>query len=103
MGPPRETSALLRTLYDVRSKVVHEGLSLAEMAQHRKYRRFFSKTDYTLLIAAAQSLVREVLQAFLVAMASGMSVNAVLHQLEENLLQRLEWSPPTSDVGKESM
>ena len=79
--PTKETFALLKKFYDLRSKIVHQGQTLDAPVQTG--RQSFPAAEF---VAEMHSLCREVLHTFVTRLATGESIDAVIETLNDAAL-----------------
>ena len=87
--PPHAVYRDLRDLYDVRSKIVHSGKALEELATDGDIRMGRGPSGLEGYVREVEQLVREVLLAYVERVASGTGVAAVNEMLDRELLTGL--------------
>jgi hypothetical protein len=92
---PERTAGFLRSLYEVRSMIVHEGLTLEELATHKSHKKLFSnKAPHHILASEARSCVRKVLKTLIYKLATGGSIRSITSELDSLILKSLTSATP---------
>jgi len=86
---PAGTAMHLRRLYDLRSKIVHDGLTLEEVAAHKDFGwlRGMGLDGYLMDV---ESLVRAILCQYVERVAGGVDVRTVNDRLDQSVLEGLK-------------
>ncbi|HEY7021196.1 MAG TPA: hypothetical protein VH349_08765 [Ktedonobacterales bacterium] len=87
--PPKKTKLMLETIYDIRSKIVHEGKLLSDVPS--RLRKAGVTADIPEFMRVCEDLVRDVLRTFVLQIASAnlsgsLSVTTFVDQLGEKVL-----------------
>lgn len=85
---PQETYELLASLYQIRSKIVHEGQTIQQM--HKTWSKIPGMSDPPHLVEACRSVARDILRAYSLQLGNGHNPQAVRKQLEKSVLEALE-------------
>lgn len=92
----RRVRDTIMTLYDARSKVVHEGASLYAIANEKRYKSIRSKfqasnpgTGITDMADRCEGVVREILKEYLAEMSGGRSIEEINDELDLQLISDL--------------
>jgi len=86
---PEETASLLRVVYDVRSAIVHEGLSLEEMAVSKTYKKLFNNIPHNVIVDKARECVRQVVRVLIENLEAGRSLRSVNTDLDSAIVRSL--------------
>ncbi len=86
---PSETQATLKCLYDVRSKVVHEGMTLGNV-DLRALKGYHPKINASVFIELTEDISREVIKAYIARLTAGKSLETVNKELEIEVLESLQ-------------
>jgi hypothetical protein len=98
---PRGTRALLESLYDIRSKIVHEGRHLSELVSTlKKVQQHVSTVTIENLVDEFESVVREILRYYLAQLVSGKSIETVNIELEDRIVSRLAMPEGRAGAGE---
>jgi hypothetical protein len=89
INDPRMTFSTLRGLYDVRSKIVHEGATLGNLTEAKRFKTLFSVTTPGDFISGAEEIVRSVLREYVQLISTGKTVEQINSDLEAIVLQAL--------------
>jgi len=85
---PVETQALLKTMYEIRSEIVHNGKLLSENGVRRKIERLGPVVAKDFL-HACEDVVRDVLRESVVRLAAGGSLAGLCQEFDERILSGL--------------
>ncbi len=96
---PRKGRALLTTMYDVRSRIVHGGLQLSDQYILKKIRKLgMQSQDF---LQQCEQIVRDVLKAYVQRGAKGQSVELVNQELEARIVDGLGSPMSLTDVAEQ--
>jgi hypothetical protein len=84
-----DTFLRLRTMYDARSKIVHEGYSLEQLAQSGDVKIPAGGYGLESYVVDCQDLVRSVLRTYVEQLDSGLSVGTVNERLDASIVSGL--------------
>ncbi|MBA2681520.1 MAG: hypothetical protein H0U76_24360 [Ktedonobacteraceae bacterium] len=95
---PRKSRALLTTMYDVRSRIVHGGLQLSDKDNLKKIRNLgMQSKDF---LQQCEQIVRDVLKAYVQRRIRGQSVRQVNEDLEAHIMDGLGAQMSSTDVSQ---
>jgi hypothetical protein len=83
-----ETQALLKTMYEIRSEIVHNGKLLSDRRVRRKIEGLSSVVAKDFL-HACEDVVRDVLRESIVRLAKGATLKALSEELDAKVLSGL--------------
>jgi hypothetical protein len=83
-----ETQALLKTMYEIRSEIVHNGKLLSHHGVRRKVESLSSGVDKDFM-HACEDVVRDVLRESILRLAEGGSLAGLCEELDEQVLSGL--------------
>lgn len=86
--PPQETYELLTSLYQIRSKIVHEGQALQQL--QKAWKKIPGITDPAHFIESCRNITRDILRAYTLHLGDGHAPKAVREQLEKRVIEALE-------------
>jgi hypothetical protein len=96
---PVETQALLKTIYEIRSEIVHNGKLLAENGVRRKIESLGPVVGKD-FIHACEDVVRDVLRESILRLATGGTLAGLSKELDEQILLGLTASSRGSRTTK---
>lgn len=85
---PLETQALLKTVYEIRCEIVHNGKSLSDEAVRRKVERLGPVVAKDFL-HACEDVVRDILRECVLRLATGGALRALSEELDARVLSGL--------------
>jgi hypothetical protein len=85
---PVETQALLKTVYEIRSDIVHNGKPLSDEGVRRKVERLGPVITRDFL-HACEDVARDILRECVLRLAAGVSLTDLCQELDERILSGL--------------
>ncbi len=84
---PQETYYLLASMYQIRSKIVHEGQTLQQL--QKIWKKIPGISDPIQFVEVSRNVTRDILSAYTLRLADGYDPKAVREQLERSVIEAL--------------
>ena len=88
---PVYTAAFLQAVYEIRSKIVHEGRGLFELVSSlKKLKKIAPQIDIGQIPQICEDMVRKILKKYLALLSSGRQLSEINADLDNQILVRLK-------------